>query len=87
MLLTVLRFNFASPQGEPRTQSKLLAAALELAQWGEAHGITSISVLNGIVGDAAPGPTPAAAAESLASGKAAPGLAAMGSGAAGSAPR
>ena len=24
MLLTVLRFNFASPQGEPRTQSKLI---------------------------------------------------------------
>jgi alkanesulfonate monooxygenase SsuD/methylene tetrahydromethanopterin reductase-like flavin-dependent oxidoreductase (luciferase family) len=44
MVLTVLRFNFASPQGEPRTQSKLLSAALELAQWGESHGITSISV-------------------------------------------
>jgi len=44
MLLTVLRFNFASPQGEPRTQSKLLSAALELAQWGEAHGITTVSV-------------------------------------------
>jgi alkanesulfonate monooxygenase SsuD/methylene tetrahydromethanopterin reductase-like flavin-dependent oxidoreductase (luciferase family) len=44
MLLTVLRFNFASPQGEPRTQSKLLSAALELAQWGESRGITSISV-------------------------------------------
>ncbi|WP_156746675.1 LLM class flavin-dependent oxidoreductase, partial [Mycobacterium sp. E1715] len=44
MLLTVLRFNFASPHGEPRTQSRLLSAALELAQWGEAHGITSISV-------------------------------------------
>ena len=44
MLLTVLRFNFASPQGEPRTQGKLLSAALELAQWGESHGITSVSV-------------------------------------------
>jgi alkanesulfonate monooxygenase SsuD/methylene tetrahydromethanopterin reductase-like flavin-dependent oxidoreductase (luciferase family) len=44
MLLTVLRFNFASPQGEPRTQSKLLSAALELAQWGEAHGVTTVSV-------------------------------------------
>ena len=44
MLLTVLRFNFASPLGEPRTQSRLLAAALELAQWGESHGITSASV-------------------------------------------
>src|SRR6516162_851570 len=44
MLLTVLRFNFASPQGEPSTQSRLLSAALELAQWGESRGITSVSV-------------------------------------------
>lgn len=44
MLITVLRFNFACPQGDPRTQSRLLSAALELAQWGESHGITSISV-------------------------------------------
>ena len=44
MLLTVLRFNFASPQGEPRTQSRLLSAAFERAQWGESHGITSVSV-------------------------------------------
>lgn len=44
MLLTVLRFNFASPQGNPRTQHKLLSAALEMAQWGETRGITSISV-------------------------------------------
>lgn len=44
MLLTVLRFNFASPQGDPRVQGELLSAALELAQWGESHGITSISV-------------------------------------------
>jgi alkanesulfonate monooxygenase SsuD/methylene tetrahydromethanopterin reductase-like flavin-dependent oxidoreductase (luciferase family) len=44
MLLTVLRFNFASPQGDPRTQSRLLSAALELTQWGESRGITSVSV-------------------------------------------
>lgn len=44
MLLTVLRFNFASPQGEPRTQHRLLTAALELAQWGESRGITSVSI-------------------------------------------
>lgn len=44
MVLTVLRFNFASPQGNPRTQHALLSAALELAQWGEARGITSVSV-------------------------------------------
>jgi alkanesulfonate monooxygenase SsuD/methylene tetrahydromethanopterin reductase-like flavin-dependent oxidoreductase (luciferase family) len=44
MALMVLRFNFASPQGEPRTQSRLLNAALDLAQWGESRGITSVSV-------------------------------------------
>ncbi|TVY05122.1 LLM class flavin-dependent oxidoreductase [Mycolicibacterium porcinum] len=44
MTLTVLRFNFASPQGDPRTQGRLLSAALELAQWGESRGITSVSV-------------------------------------------
>jgi alkanesulfonate monooxygenase SsuD/methylene tetrahydromethanopterin reductase-like flavin-dependent oxidoreductase (luciferase family) len=44
MLLTVLRFNFASPQGEPRAQSELLRAALELVQWGESRGIATVSV-------------------------------------------
>jgi alkanesulfonate monooxygenase SsuD/methylene tetrahydromethanopterin reductase-like flavin-dependent oxidoreductase (luciferase family) len=44
VLLTVLRFNFASPQGEPRKQSELLRAAIELAQWGETRGITTVSV-------------------------------------------
>lgn len=44
MLISVLRFNFASPQGNPRTQGELIRAALELAQWGESRGIISISV-------------------------------------------
>jgi len=44
MVVTVLRFNFASPRGEPRTQNRLISAALELAQWGESRGITSVSV-------------------------------------------
>jgi alkanesulfonate monooxygenase SsuD/methylene tetrahydromethanopterin reductase-like flavin-dependent oxidoreductase (luciferase family) len=44
VLLTVLRFNFASPQGEPRQQSELLRAAIKLAQWGETRGITTVSV-------------------------------------------
>lgn len=44
MLLTVLRFNFASPGGDPRKQSELLAAALDMAQWGESHGFMSVSV-------------------------------------------
>src|ERR1700684_4048250 len=44
MLLPVLRFNFASPDGVPRAQSELICAALELAQWGETRGITTVSV-------------------------------------------
>src|SRR5262249_31373123 len=44
VLLTVLRFNFASPQGDPRKQGELLTTALELAEWGESHGFTSVSV-------------------------------------------
>ena len=44
MVLPVLRFNFASPRGEPRVQSELIGAALELAQWGEVRGITTVSV-------------------------------------------
>jgi len=44
MTTTVLRFNFASPQGDPRTQSRLLGTALELAQWGESRGIAAVSV-------------------------------------------
>lgn len=44
MPITVLRFNFGSPQGNPRKQSELINAALELAQWGESRGITSVSV-------------------------------------------
>lgn len=44
MLLTVLRFNFGSPQGDPRKQGELIRTALELAQWGESRGITTISV-------------------------------------------
>ena len=44
MILTVLRFNFASPHGDPRKQGELLNAALDLAQWGESRGITTVSV-------------------------------------------
>jgi len=44
VLLTVLRFNFASPGGQPQTQSELLRAAMELAQWGESRGILTVSV-------------------------------------------
>jgi alkanesulfonate monooxygenase SsuD/methylene tetrahydromethanopterin reductase-like flavin-dependent oxidoreductase (luciferase family) len=44
MMLPVLRFNFASPQGDPRTQGELIRAALELAQWGESRGVLTVSV-------------------------------------------
>jgi alkanesulfonate monooxygenase SsuD/methylene tetrahydromethanopterin reductase-like flavin-dependent oxidoreductase (luciferase family) len=43
-VLPVLRFNFASPQGEARTQGELIRTAIELAQWGESRGITTVSV-------------------------------------------
>jgi alkanesulfonate monooxygenase SsuD/methylene tetrahydromethanopterin reductase-like flavin-dependent oxidoreductase (luciferase family) len=44
MVLPVLRFNFASPQGDPRTQGELIRAAIELAQWGESRGVLTVSV-------------------------------------------
>jgi alkanesulfonate monooxygenase SsuD/methylene tetrahydromethanopterin reductase-like flavin-dependent oxidoreductase (luciferase family) len=44
MVLPVLRFNFASPHGDARTQGELIRAALELAQWGEPRGITTVSI-------------------------------------------
>jgi alkanesulfonate monooxygenase SsuD/methylene tetrahydromethanopterin reductase-like flavin-dependent oxidoreductase (luciferase family) len=43
-VLPVLRFNFASPHGDPRTQGELIRAAVELAQWGESRGIMTVSV-------------------------------------------
>ncbi|MDT5205762.1 MAG: hypothetical protein QOD34_2398 [Mycobacterium sp.] len=44
MVLPVLRFNFASPQGDPHRQGELIRAALELAQWGESRGVFTVSV-------------------------------------------
>jgi alkanesulfonate monooxygenase SsuD/methylene tetrahydromethanopterin reductase-like flavin-dependent oxidoreductase (luciferase family) len=44
MVLPVLRFNFASPQGDPRRQGELIRAAIELAQWGESRGVLTVSV-------------------------------------------
>jgi alkanesulfonate monooxygenase SsuD/methylene tetrahydromethanopterin reductase-like flavin-dependent oxidoreductase (luciferase family) len=44
MVLPVLRFNFASPQGDPRKQGELVRAAIELATWGESRGITTVSI-------------------------------------------
>jgi len=44
MVLAILRFNFASPGGQPRRQGELLSTAMELAQWGDAHGVAGVSV-------------------------------------------
>jgi alkanesulfonate monooxygenase SsuD/methylene tetrahydromethanopterin reductase-like flavin-dependent oxidoreductase (luciferase family) len=44
MVLPVLRFNFASSQGDPRKQGELVRAAIELATWGESRGITTVSI-------------------------------------------
>ncbi len=44
MALAVLRFNFASPGGNPRRQGELVCAALELAQWADEHGVAAVSV-------------------------------------------
>jgi alkanesulfonate monooxygenase SsuD/methylene tetrahydromethanopterin reductase-like flavin-dependent oxidoreductase (luciferase family) len=44
MVLPVLRFNFASPHGDPQKQGELIRAALELAQWGESRGVFTVSV-------------------------------------------
>jgi alkanesulfonate monooxygenase SsuD/methylene tetrahydromethanopterin reductase-like flavin-dependent oxidoreductase (luciferase family) len=44
MVLPVLRFNFASPHGDPRKQGELIRAAIELATWGESRGIMTVSI-------------------------------------------
>jgi alkanesulfonate monooxygenase SsuD/methylene tetrahydromethanopterin reductase-like flavin-dependent oxidoreductase (luciferase family) len=43
-MIAILRFNFASPGGDPRTRGKLLSTALELAQWADSRGVFAISV-------------------------------------------
>lgn len=44
MAFAVLRFNFASPGGDPRVQGELLSAALELAQYADTRGVAAVSV-------------------------------------------
>lgn len=44
MAFAVLRFNFASPGGDPRVQAELLSAALELAQYVDTRGVAAVSV-------------------------------------------
>ncbi|WP_018179485.1 LLM class flavin-dependent oxidoreductase [Jongsikchunia kroppenstedtii] len=44
MNFAVLRFNFASPGGDPRKQGELLSAALEMAEWAESRGVLAVSI-------------------------------------------
>ena len=44
MVLAVLRFNFASPGGDPKVQGELLSAALELTQFVDTRGVAAVSV-------------------------------------------
>ena len=44
MVLPVLRFNFASPNGEPSNQRETILAAIELASWGDTRGVAAVSI-------------------------------------------
>jgi alkanesulfonate monooxygenase SsuD/methylene tetrahydromethanopterin reductase-like flavin-dependent oxidoreductase (luciferase family) len=44
MTQAVLRFNFASPNGEPTAQREMVTAALELVQWGDTRGLSAVSI-------------------------------------------
>lgn len=42
--ISMLRFNFAAPDDDSRSRHERLRGALELAKWGEEHGVTGVSV-------------------------------------------
>jgi alkanesulfonate monooxygenase SsuD/methylene tetrahydromethanopterin reductase-like flavin-dependent oxidoreductase (luciferase family) len=44
MALSVLRFNFASPQGNPTTRRELISSAIELAEWVDSRRVVAVSV-------------------------------------------
>ena len=44
MHVSVLRFNFATPGGDPRRRRERFATALEMTKWADEHGITAVSV-------------------------------------------
>ena len=44
MAFAVLRFNFASPGGDPDRRGALISTALELAEWAETRGVSVVSV-------------------------------------------
>ncbi len=44
MTISILRFTFAAPDDDSHSRHERLRGALELAKWGEEHGITGVSV-------------------------------------------
>jgi alkanesulfonate monooxygenase SsuD/methylene tetrahydromethanopterin reductase-like flavin-dependent oxidoreductase (luciferase family) len=44
MVVPVLRFNFASPNGEPTKQRETVLTAIEMATWGDARGVAAVSI-------------------------------------------
>jgi alkanesulfonate monooxygenase SsuD/methylene tetrahydromethanopterin reductase-like flavin-dependent oxidoreductase (luciferase family) len=44
MTVSILRFTFAAPHDDPSARRDRIRAALQLSQWGEARGLTGISV-------------------------------------------
>jgi len=42
--ISILRFTFAAPHDDSRGRHERLRGALELARWGEQHGLTGVSV-------------------------------------------
>jgi alkanesulfonate monooxygenase SsuD/methylene tetrahydromethanopterin reductase-like flavin-dependent oxidoreductase (luciferase family) len=44
MTLPVLRFNFATPEGNPASQRDMITAAVEMANWADTRGVAAVSV-------------------------------------------
>jgi hypothetical protein len=42
--ISILRFTFAAPDDDSKSRHQRLRGALELAKWGEEHGVTGVSV-------------------------------------------
>lgn len=44
MTMSILRFNFAAPQDDPRERRDRIQAALELTEWVETRGVSAVSI-------------------------------------------
>ncbi len=44
MTLSVLRFNFATPKGDPRRRRERITTAIDMTRWADTHGISAVSV-------------------------------------------